>query len=75
MIRCSEGNVLIHCMGGEHNTGVIFAILRKLYQQVDLDVIIQEYKCHCGWVSDDTLNGVYQVNIDIIKEFPNYYDE
>ena len=69
-IRYSKGNVLIHCLVGEHDTGVIFGVLQKCYNHLPLEMIEKETVCH---ISDSSTP--YEVNtrkniFNIIKQYP-----
>ena len=70
LIKAGKGNVLIHCMGGEHKSGIVFAVLRRCFQNVPIEAIIQEYKCHCGWVSDEQPGGFNPKYVELFTKFP-----
>jgi hypothetical protein len=71
-IEKSEGNVLIHCLGGEHKTELIFEIMQKHYNHVPMDNIITRYKCHTAWSADHKLKSGYkQNNVDFIQDYPS----
>jgi len=69
LIEGKPGNVLIHCLGGEHKTGLIFEIMQKCYNFVPMDNIIERYKCHTAY---DVVNptGYKQANVDFIASYP-----
>lgn len=69
LIRECEGNVLFHCMGGEHRSGIIYGILHKLYHSMTLEAIIHEYKCHTAWVSDELPGGYHLNNVELIEDY------
>lgn len=70
LVLNSEGNVLVHCGGGEHRSGVIYAILHRCFHDISLETIIQEYKCHCAWENDHMIGGYHHQNVELIKDFP-----
>lgn len=70
IIRSSQGNVLIHCMGGEHRSGIIFGVLRKCYHPVSMEAIIQEYKCHTGGTNEELQCGYNAKNVELIMDYP-----
>jgi len=67
----TEGNIAIHCLGGEHKTELIFEVMQKCYNKVGMDNIIERYKCHTAW-SDlpNALHGYKAENVDFIRDFP-----
>lgn len=70
-IEQCEGNVLIHCLGGEHKTELIFEIMQKCYNHVDMDNITVRYKAHTAWSPNPNIkNGYKQNNLDFIRSFP-----
>lgn len=68
-----DGPVLLHCLGGEQKTGVIYGIMQKCINKVPMSEIIEEYKCHTAWQSPQNLGGYRQWNVDFIKNFPCEY--
>lgn len=70
-IENSEGNVVIHCLGGEHKTELIFEIMQRCYNHVSIDNITERYKRHTAWSPDPRVRSGYkQNNVDFIKTFP-----
>jgi hypothetical protein len=65
-----NGNVLIHCLGGEHRTEVIFEVMQKCLNNMDMENITKRYKCHTGWESMANKGNFRQDNIDFIRDFP-----
>jgi hypothetical protein len=70
LIATSEGNILIHCLGGEHRSEVVFEIMQRCINKLDMANITQRYKCHTGWESDIATGNYRQENIDFISAFP-----
>lgn len=73
LIQQSEGNVLFHCMGGEHRSGIIYGVLHKCYHKIAMESIIQEYKCHAAWQSEEQPGGYNPNNEELIRDFPVEY--
>ena len=69
-IESLEGSVLIHCLGGEHKTGIVFGVMQKCFNNASLNKVVQEYKKHAAWMSKDVPGGFKQENIDFIKDYP-----
>jgi hypothetical protein len=72
-IAVSPKNVLIHCLGGMHRTGLIYGILQKCINHEPEEKIIEVYKKHVGYKSKDDAGTFYQEDIDTIKAFPCNY--
>jgi phosphotransferase system IIB component len=70
LIANSSGNVLIHCLGGEHKTEMVFEAMQKCINKVNNDNIVQRYKCHTGWVNSENKGGYRANNINFILDFP-----
>ncbi len=70
LIANANGNVLIHCLGGEHKTELVFESMQKCLNKVDTDNIIQRYKCHTGWVNSASPGGFRENNVKFILDFP-----
>lgn len=70
LIANANGNVLIHCLGGEHKTELVFEAMQKCLNKVDTDNIIQRYKCHTGWVDSTNTGGFRENNVNFILDFP-----
>lgn len=71
LIEKSEGNVLIHCLGGEHKTEIIFEIMQKVYNHLGMANIEERYKVHTAWSPDpNKKSGYKQNNIEFIRDYP-----
>lgn len=66
----SDGNVFIHCYGGVHRTGVVFGVIQKCFNKVAIASILDEYRCHAGYVEGKNNGGVFEDNIVLLNEFP-----
>lgn len=68
MVGVLPGNVLIHCVGGIHRTGLVFGALQKCFGGESLDRIIADYTRHAGGVVAG--NPEYRsANVEIIRDF------
>jgi len=64
-------NVLIHCGGGMHRTGMIIGIIRKVFSDADMEKdIIPDYRRHVAFVSEKDPRGREPLNEQFIKDFP-----
>ena len=70
LIANSNGNVLIHCLGGEHKTEMVFEAMQKCINKVNNANIVQRYKCHTGWMGSKNKGGYRENNVNFILEFP-----
>lgn len=70
LIANAKGNVLVHCLGGEHKSELIFEVMQRCMNRVGMQNIIQRYKCHTGWKSDKDKCGFRQSDIDFIRDYP-----
>jgi len=69
-IEYAPGNVLIHCYGGIHRTGVVFGVMQKCLNKIPVEDVLNEYKCHVAW-EDETKPGGYEIDNEVvIREFP-----
>ena len=70
-IEQAEGNVVIHCLGGEHKTELIFEVMQKCYNGVGIENITERYKCHTAFSNDPKKKtGYKQNNVDFIRDYP-----
>ena len=70
LIENSDGDVLIHCLGGEHRSEVVFEVMQRCFNKLDMDNITQRYKCHTGWESESSIGNYRKENLDFIRDFP-----
>lgn len=66
----SNDNVLIHCLVGENDTGVIFGVLQKCYNKRPMQEISHNASCHMGRYSTAYEAKAYQNVIHIIDQYP-----
>ena len=64
-----EGNILLHCCGGMHRTGMLVAIIRRYVNDDHIDAILDDYKRHVDWKSSDVPGGYEPLNERFIREF------
>ncbi|MBF0301075.1 MAG: tyrosine-protein phosphatase [Oligoflexia bacterium] len=69
-IEMSEGNVLIHCYGGVHRTGIVYGVIQKCINKLPIETVIQEYKCHTAYENSEKVGGYESENEVVIREFP-----
>ncbi len=64
-----KGNILIHCGGGMHRTGMIMGLLMRVINKSPRQLIIDTYKYHTGYRGKNTPGGFEQGNLDFIFNF------
>ncbi len=64
-----DGNILLHCGGGMHRTGMIVGIIRRYCNNDAMEDIIADYKRHVAWKSDEDPGGYEELNVRFIREF------
>ena len=64
-----KGNVLVHCGGGMHRTGMVVGVLQRCINGVGPDVIERQYKQHTAYRGPDETGGFEQENLDFVREF------
>ncbi|MDC0534386.1 hypothetical protein OAO18_01090 [Francisellaceae bacterium] len=69
MTAYAQGNVLLHCYGGIHRTGIVFGVLQKCIQKVPMAEVINTYKKHADWHSKEDPGVYYQINVDFIEKY------
>lgn len=70
LIASLDDSILIHCLGGEHRTEVVFEVMQRCINKLDIYNITQRYKCHTGWESEENIGNYRQSNVDFIRSFP-----
>lgn len=70
LIETSPGNVLIHCYGGMHRTGLVFGVMQKCLHKLPIERVLDEYKCHAAWESKEREGGYKKENETVLREFP-----
>ena len=64
-----RGNILIHCGGGMHRTGMIIGILQRVINGTSMEEIAKSYSYHTGYRGKDKIGGFERGNLDFIAEF------
>ncbi len=65
-----KGNILIHCGGGMHRTGMVIGVLQKVINGMSMEEIAKTYSYHVGYRNKGHKGGFEQGNLDFIAEFP-----
>lgn len=68
-IQNAPGNVLVHCFGGMHRTGLVFAVMQKCLNKLPIESVLNEYKCHVAWESELRPGGYSKDNEEVIRDF------
>jgi hypothetical protein len=64
-----RGNILVHCGGGMHRTGMVMGILQKAVNDDPMDVIEASYRYHVDYQGPDHPGGLEAHNLDVIRDF------
>jgi len=64
-----RGNILVHCAGGMHRTGMTFGVLQRCINGTSMDEIEKCYKCHTAYRSAEEPAGYEELNVRFIEEF------
>jgi protein-tyrosine phosphatase family protein len=70
VVESAPGDVMVHCFGGMHRTGVLFGVMQKCLNHIPVDQVLNEYRCHTDWQSDERPGGASKDNETAIREFP-----
>ena len=65
-----KGNILVHCGGGMHRTGMVIGILQKVINGAAMKEVADNYCYHVCYIDKDNPGGFEQGNLDFIAEFP-----
>ncbi|MCP3940060.1 MAG: hypothetical protein GY710_01070 [Desulfobacteraceae bacterium] len=68
--KAPQGNILIHCGGGMHRTGMVIGVLQKVINGLSMEDIKKTYSYHVGYIDEKNPGGFKQGNLDFIAEFP-----
>jgi len=63
-------NVLLHCGGGMHRTGMIVGIIRKVFSDAKMEDILKDYRKHVAYRDENFTGGFEPLNQKFIQEFP-----
>ncbi len=64
-----QGNILIHCGGGMHRSGMVTGILQKVVNGDPWPEIEAGYRYHVGYQSEQIPGGFEPENLDVIRDF------
>jgi hypothetical protein len=64
-----KGNILIHCGGGMHRTGMVVGILQRCINHQPMDEIEAEFKYHTHYRSAEQPGGYEKLNVQFIRDF------
>jgi len=68
-----RGNILVHCGGGMHRTGMVMAILDRWVNDASMDRVTEDYRYHVDWQGPERPGGFEADNLEAIDEFrPEY---
>ena len=68
--KAPEGNILLHCAGGMHRTGMLVGIIRRFLRKEDsLEAIIADYRRHVDYRDAAHPGGAEALNERFIEEF------
>jgi hypothetical protein len=67
--QAPAGNVLVHCGGGMHRTGMVVGIIERCVNHADPAVVEAGYKRHVGWRSAQEPGGFEPANLQFIQGF------
>lgn len=70
VVKSVPGNVLMHCYGGMHRTGLVFAVMQKCFNKVPLEQVLNEYHCHVAYESEEKAGGRHKDNEELIRDYP-----
>lgn len=68
-ITTAQGNVLVHCYVGEHESAIIFGVLNKCFNHQSMKSINQNNYCHSPHNSK-FFDAAYQNVLQIVDQFP-----
>lgn len=69
LVEASPGNVLVHCLGGMHRTGILYGVMQKCINKMPMDKVIADYKKHAFYQDAQNPGNYRQMNVDIIESF------
>lgn len=64
-----SGNILVHCCGGMHRTGMIVGIIRRYVNDDPIESVLDDYRRHVDWKSAEHPGGAEELNMKFIKDF------
>ena len=67
--QAPQGNILVHCGGGMHRTGMVVGVVQRCLAGASPEAIEAEYKYHVDYQSDATPNGYEAQNLRFVQDF------
>lgn len=67
--QAPQGNVLVHCGGGMHRTGMIIGVIERCLNNAPMTDIEAGYKKHVAWRSPADPGGFEAENLHFIADF------
>jgi hypothetical protein len=64
-----RGNVLIHCGGGMHRTGMIVGVLERHVNGTPMEEVERAYRFHVDYEDADNPGGTEEDNLAVIRDF------
>ncbi len=64
-----KGNILLHCGGGMHRTGMVYGVLRRCINGEAMPVIEADYKAHTAYTDAKRVGGYEPLNLRFIADF------
>lgn len=64
-----KGNLLVHCGGGMHRTGMVVGVIERCVNRADPLQVAAHYKRHVAYRNQQDLGGFEQRNLDFIEHF------
>lgn len=64
-----RGNVLLHCGGGMHRTGMIVGILQRHVNGQPMEEVERSYRFHVDYDDPDNPGGLEEDNLTVIRDF------
>jgi len=68
-----QGNVLIHCGGGMHRTGMIVGVLQRHVNGEPMEDVERAYRFHVDFEGPDKPGGLEEDNLAVILDFDPAY--
>lgn len=68
-----RGNIVIHCGGGMHRSGMIVGILQRVMNGTPMEEIEKNYRYHVSYRDETNIGGFEQDNLEFIKRFKAEY--
>ncbi len=64
-----QGNLLVHCGGGMHRTGMVVGILERCVNGASREAVAEAFRRHVAWHSSEDPGGFEPANLDFIESF------